>query len=84
VPRKERHGRPTEPHPFKASQLHKLRTWLGWLQGEMADCMYFVAEGVVRIVDPDSSKLLTTITKGSYFGEFALLQVWAQQFVQFH
>lgn len=25
-------------------------------QGEMADCMYFVAEGVVRIVDPDSGR----------------------------
>lgn len=49
------------------------------LQGEMAECMYFVAEGVVRIVDPDSGKLLTNITKGSYFGEFALLQVGARQ-----
>ncbi len=41
----------------------------------MADCMYFVSDGVVRILDPDSGKLLTTIAKGSYFGEFALLQV---------
>lgn len=45
------------------------------LQGEMADCMFFVADGVIRIIDPDSGKLLTTITRGSYFGEFALLQV---------
>jgi CRP-like cAMP-binding protein len=49
--------------------------WLAGMQGEMADRMYFVAEGVVRIVDPDSGKLLTTMAKGSYFGEFALLQV---------
>lgn len=47
------------------------------MQGEVADCMYFVSEGVVRIVDPDSGRLLTTMTKGSYFGEFALLQVRA-------
>ena len=52
-----------------------MSVWLAGLQGEMADCMFFVADGVVRILDPDSGKLLTTIAKGSYFGEFALLQV---------
>lgn len=45
-----------------------------FFKGEMADCMFFVADGVIRIIDPDSGKLLTTITRGSYFGEFALLQ----------
>lgn len=40
--------------------------------------MYFVAEGVVRIADPDTGKVVTNVHKGSYFGEFALLQVGGQ------
>lgn len=52
--------------------------------------MYFVVEGAVRILDPDSGKLLTTMARGSYFGEFALLQVrraglaWTGQAIHCH
>ncbi|XP_022245824.1 cAMP-dependent protein kinase type II regulatory subunit-like isoform X1 [Limulus polyphemus] len=45
-------------------------------QGDVADGMYFVEEGMVRIVmqsDSDEEKELLRLTKGQYFGELALV-----------
>ncbi|KAL7676557.1 hypothetical protein ACOME3_002809 [Neoechinorhynchus agilis] len=44
-------------------------------QGEVADCMYFVEDGIVRI-EMESNGLVRTvkeIKKGDYFGELALI-----------
>ncbi|XP_013786013.1 cAMP-dependent protein kinase type II regulatory subunit-like, partial [Limulus polyphemus] len=45
-------------------------------QGDAADGMYFVEEGVVRIVmmsESDEEKELLRLIKGQYFGELALV-----------
>ncbi|XP_076304122.1 cAMP-dependent protein kinase type II regulatory subunit-like isoform X3 [Tachypleus tridentatus] len=45
-------------------------------QGDAADGMYFVEEGMVRIVmmsESDEEKELSRLTKGQYFGELALV-----------
>ncbi|XP_019627344.1 PREDICTED: cAMP-dependent protein kinase type II regulatory subunit-like isoform X3 [Branchiostoma belcheri] len=47
-------------------------------QGDSADCMYFVEEGVVRIAmknkdDPDKELEVTRCKQGDYFGELALV-----------
>ncbi|XP_076311808.1 cAMP-dependent protein kinase type II regulatory subunit-like isoform X3 [Tachypleus tridentatus] len=45
-------------------------------QGDVADGMYFVEEGMVRIVmqsDSDEEKELLRLTKGQYLGELALV-----------
>jgi len=45
-------------------------------QGDMADGMYFIEDGTVRIVKVDANgeeKELNRATKGGYFGELALL-----------
>ncbi|XP_035675650.1 cAMP-dependent protein kinase type II regulatory subunit-like isoform X2 [Branchiostoma floridae] len=47
-------------------------------QGDSADCMYFVEDGVVRIAmknkdDPDKELEVTRCKQGDYFGELALV-----------
>ncbi|CAD7703983.1 unnamed protein product, partial [Ostreobium quekettii] len=41
-------------------------------KGEPADNLYFILSGIVQI-EADDGNILTVLSKGSYFGEFALL-----------
>ena len=42
------------------------------LKDDIGEEMYFIAEGVVYILAPDKRTVLTTLNKGSYFGEMAI------------
>jgi hypothetical protein len=41
-------------------------------EGESADCMYFIIDGVVQIVSNDMTQIYAEIGKNGYFGEVGL------------
>ncbi|HMB01277.1 MAG TPA: ion transporter [Spirochaetota bacterium] len=43
-------------------------------KGDIGDCMYFISQGSVNVLDDDEKSVLITLTEGSYFGEMALLK----------
>ena len=41
--------------------------------------MYFIREGIVNVLSPNESQIVTNLTKGNYFGEIALFSKKARR-----
>lgn len=42
------------------------------IKDQIGEEMYFIIEGTVQVIAGDKTTVITTLTKGSYFGEIAI------------
>ena len=54
------------------NQFFPAGTWIA-REGEVGDCMMFIADGAVELVSPASDKVHDTLHAGDFFGEMAVL-----------